>query len=115
MSPNEIISLLIVHVASALLLIGCTFYAFAGAPGTRKRILTWSGVASLLVLATGIRMWQGVYGFHGIWPIVKLVCWLGISAIAGLAYRKRDRVALLLVITLALAVTALVMVYVKPF
>jgi hypothetical protein len=115
MNPNEINSLLIVHVSSALLLVGITFYAFAGAPETRKKALIWSGIASLLVLATGIRMWQGLYDFHGGWPIVKLVCWLGISSIAGLAYRKRDRIPLLLAITVILAVTAIAMVYVKPF
>jgi hypothetical protein len=115
MNPNENISLHVLHVASAFLLVGCTFYAFAGPPETRKKILAWSGVFSLLAVATGLRLWQGLYGFHGGWAIVKLVCWLGLSAIAGMAYRKRDRVHLLLLVTVVLAVTAIAMVYVKPF
>jgi hypothetical protein len=69
----------------------------------------------LLVLLTGVRMWQGVYGFAGGWAVVKLVCWLGISAFGGLAYRRRAKAGLWMFLTLLLALIALVMVYVKPF
>jgi hypothetical protein len=115
MNPPELNTLHVVHVLSVLGLTGATFYAFAGAPESRKRVLMWSGLASLLVLLTGVRMWQAVYHFHGAWVIVKLVCWLGLSAISGIAYRRRGAIGLLILITLVLLATALAMVYVRPF
>jgi len=115
MNPSELNTLHIVHVLSVLGLTGATFYAFAGAPESRKRVLMWSGIASLLVLLTGVRMWQAEYQFHGGWVVVKLFCWLGLSAIGGIAYKRRGATGLLLLITLALLATALAMVYVRPF
>ena len=83
---------------------------------TRKKVLAIAGVATLLVLLTGIRLWMGLYGTAALgWPWVKLACWLGLSALAGLGYRRRERAGLLMLIALVLATTALAMVYVKPF
>jgi hypothetical protein len=116
MNPQELNTLHIVHVLAVLGLTGATFYAFAGAPESRKRVLMWSGIASLLVFLTGLRMWQGLYHFHaGWWIMVKFVCWLGLSAIGGIAYRRRGITGLLMFITLVLLATALAMVYVRPF
>jgi hypothetical protein len=115
MGPQEFNTLHIIHVLAVLGLTGATFYAFAGAPESRKRVLMWSGIASAIVLLTGLRMWQAVYDFHGGWVVVKLVCWLGLSAISGIAYRRRGATGLLILITLVLLATALAMVYVKPF
>jgi hypothetical protein len=115
MNPHEINLLHVVHVAAVVVLIAYTFLGFAGAPETRKRVLIMTGIASLLVLLTGIRMWQGMFGFGmAAWLIVKVVCWLGLSALTGVAYRKPDKVNALTVIVLALAVVALVMVYYRP-
>jgi hypothetical protein len=114
MNSHELQALLIVHVLSVLGLTGTTFYAFAGAPESRKRVMMWSGITSLLVLLTGVRLWQ-VLHIHAGWVVVKLVCWLGLSAIGGLAYRRRGAAGLLMFITVALLATALAMVYVQPF
>jgi hypothetical protein len=115
MGPTEINTLHVLHVASAILLVGWTFYAFAGPPESRRKVLALSGILSLVVLLTGLRLWQGVYGFHAGWPIVKLACWLGLSAIAGIAYRRRNSVPTLLWVTVALVTIAVVMAYTKPF
>ena len=116
MNVNELNVLHLIHVAAVLVMMAYTFFAFAGAPETRKRVLMITGVASLLVLVTGIRMWQGMFGFVTMgWIVVKIVCWLGLSALTGFAYRKRDKVNLLMVVALVLAIVALVMVYAKPF
>ena len=115
MNPNELNVLHILHVLSVIVLIATTFYACAGAPETRKKVLMWSGIASLLVLLTGIRLWQGVYHFSGKWAVVKLVCWLGLSAFAGVAYRKRQKAGLWIGLSLVLTILALAMVYLKPF
>jgi hypothetical protein len=116
MNPQELNSLHIVHVTSALGLIGATFYAFAGAPETRKKALMWGGIAALLILLTGLRLWQGLhFGLGGLWIYVKFICWLGLSTIGGIAYRRREKARLLAVIAILLAATAVAMAYVKPF
>jgi hypothetical protein len=105
----------ILHVSSILVLTGYTFYAFAAAPETRKRVLMISGIASLLALVAGFGLQAKLgYGFPG-WLIVKIVCWLGLSALAGFGYRRRGAAAALAVVALLFAFIAVVMVYTKPF
>ena len=114
MSLTEISALHVIHVGAILVLIGYTFFALAAPPETKKRVLIVTGCASLVVLLTGIRMWQGLYHFSGWWPVVKLICWLGLSALTGLAYRRRAQAGMFAWIAIVLAVVALVMVYFKP-
>lgn len=105
----------ILHVSSVLVLTAYTFYAFAAPLETRKRVLMIGGIASLLALVGGFGLQAKLnYGFPG-WIIVKLVCWLGISALAGVGYRRRGAVGTLALVTIALLIVAVVMVYVKPF
>src|SRR5438045_9172251 len=109
MNPHELNLLHVVHVAAIVMLIAYTFLGFAGAPETRKRVLIMTGIASLLVLLTGIRMWQGMYGFKMMgWTLVKAFCWLVLSGLTGVAYRKRDQVGTLSVVVFALAGVAVV-------
>ena len=116
MNPYESNLLHVLHVSGALVLMGQTFYAFAAPPETRRKVLIWAGVASLVMLLTGLRLWQTVYGFAPAgWLVVKMVCWLGLSALAGIAYRRRGLARVLAWVALILAVTAVAMVYVKPF
>ena len=116
MNPNELNALHVLHLTGVLVLIGYTFFAFAGPAETRPRVLMITGIASLLVLLTGVRMWQSLFSFHVFgWIIVKLVCWLGLSAISGVAYRKRHLTNPLMVVTLVLAITAVAMAFMKPF
>jgi hypothetical protein len=95
----------------------------------------WSGIASLVLLLTGLRLWGALYSFSvkdhvfdgivdgfklsrdfvGWWVVVKIVCWLGLSALAGIAYRRRAQAGLWLKLAVVLAATAVAMVYVKPF
>lgn len=116
MNPHELNFLHACHVIAVLTLTAFTFFAFAGTPDTRKRVMLITGVASLLILLTGIRLWQGVLKFAPAgWIFVKIACWLGLSALSGIAYRKRDKANLLMSIALILAVVAVAMVYVRPF
>ena len=115
MNIHELNALHLIHVAAVLVLIAYTFFAFAGPVETKKRVMMITGIATTLVLLTGIRMWQGLFSFGALgWIFVKLVCWLGLSALTAFAYRKRDKANLLMIVALVLAVTALAMVYVKP-
>ncbi|MBI5767258.1 MAG: hypothetical protein HZA93_05640 [Verrucomicrobia bacterium] len=116
MSPHELNALRTLHVTGVLVLIGYTFFAFAGASETRKRVLMITGVASLLVLLTGLRLWQGVLAFQVLgWVVIKLLCWLALSAVSGFAYRRRELTNTLMVVTLVLAITAVAMAFVRPF
>jgi hypothetical protein len=105
----------VLHVCSVLVMTAYTFYAFAAPPETRKRVLMISGIASLLALVGGFGLQAKLhYGFPG-WLIVKIVCWLGLSAMTGFAYRRRGAVGALQLVALALIIIAVVMVYTKPF
>ena len=114
-SPFELNLLHVLHVASLVVVIAYTFYAFAAAPETRKGVMIGTGIATLIALLTGIRVWQGMFNFALMgWIVVKILCWLGISGLTGMAYRRRDKAAVLMTVILLLAVVALVMVYWKP-
>lgn len=116
MNPVEYNVLHLLHVAGVLLLTGYTYYAFAAPADTRKRVMMITGIATLLVLLTGIRMWQSIYTFtFSGWIIVKILCWLGASALTGLAYRKREKAKGLMTLAGVLLVVAVAMVYLKPF
>lgn len=105
----------IIHVISLLALFGGTFYAFAAPAETKKKTLMVTGIASLLMLISGVGLLHKLgYGFPG-WAIVKLVCWLGLSALGGIGYRRRGCPCVLKAIALVLAAVAVVVVYTKPF
>ncbi len=112
MNPKEFAFLHIFHLVALLVLTGYTFFAFAGPADTRRRVLAITGIASLLVLLSGIRMWQGVFGFTAMgWIFGKLGCWLGLTAMSGLAFRKRESANTLMVVTLVLLIAAVSLVY----
>lgn len=105
----------ILHVSSVLVLTAYTFYAFAAPLESRKRVMMITGIASLLALVGGFGLQAKLgYGFPG-WLIVKLVCWFGLSGLAGFGYRRRGAAGTLALIAIALAIIAVVMVYAKPF
>lgn len=116
MSLPENQALHFLHVFGALLLVGYNFYAFAGpAAETRKKVMMVTGIASLLILLTGLRMWQALYGFGPfLWVIVKAVCWLALSGFAGVAYRRREKAGVFTGLTILFAALAVAMVYFQP-
>lgn len=104
----------ILHVISVLTLTGYTFYAFAAPAETRKRVMMITGIASLLALVSGFGLISKVYqNQFTAWMIVKIVCWLGLSALAGVGYRKREKAPVFMAVALALVVVAVVTVYTK--
>lgn len=105
----------VLHLSSIIVLLGYTFYAFAAPQETRKRVLMITGIAALLVVVSGFGMLHRLHLGFPHWAAVKLVCWLGISAMAGIAYRRRAQADLFMLIVFALAITAVAMVYVRPF
>src|SRR4051812_35236890 len=107
----------LLHLFSLFVLTAHTYMAFANpAPENRKRTLMITGIAGLLVLVSGFGLMARLYNNHlAGWMVVKLVCWLGLMALGGLAYRKAHLRGLLSFIGLTLILVALVMVYLKPF
>jgi hypothetical protein len=115
MSPFELNLLHVLHVASVVVLLAYTFYGFAAAPQCKKSVMIITGVATLLILLTGIRMWQGMFNFVFMgWIAVKIACWLALAGLAGIGFRKRDNAGVWMTVLLLIALIALVMVYWKP-
>jgi hypothetical protein len=105
----------VLHILSLLVLFGYTFFAFAAGAETKKRVMMITGIASLLALVAGFGLQAKLQiGWPG-WLFVKLVCWLGLSALAGFGYRKRGATGVLAVVAIVLAGIAIVMVYTRPF
>lgn len=102
----------ITHIASLIALTGGAFYAFAGSPESRKKVMIITGIASLVMLVSGFGMLARLHAnqFQP-WVIVKMVCWLALSGLAGIGYRKRAQAPLLMSIIALLVLTALYMVY----
>lgn len=116
MSPYENNALHFLHVVGLFVMAVYTFWAFAAPQESRKRVLMVTGIASLIVVLTGIRMWQGLFSFEMLgWIWVKLVCWFALSGLTGMAYRRREKAKALMTVTLSLVVVAVAMVYLKPF
>ncbi len=109
--------LLLLHLFSLLVLTAHTYMVFANPdPASKKGQMIITGVASLLMLlSAGALMGVHHYAWSSGWVIVKLVCWLGFSSLAGMAYRKTQMRGLLSLIGLLLLLVALVMVLFKPF
>ena len=113
-------SLHAIHLISLFGLVGSMFYAFGvNNSETRKQVLKWSGILSLVALLTGLGLLHVISGdgvsSHG-WLGVKIICWLAISAVPGVVYRfqgeRRKRIFIIGCLAVALAV---VMVSFKPF
>jgi len=106
----------ILHVTSVILLAGFTFQA-CGAPKPEQRrfYMSITGVFSLVALVAGFGAAAKLgYGFPG-WMVVKLVCWLGLSGLAGMAFRKPENGRMLSWVASLLVLVAVVVVYTKPF
>ncbi|NUP94521.1 MAG: hypothetical protein HUU28_00010 [Planctomycetaceae bacterium] len=107
----------VLHVAAAFVLVGMTFSAFANpAPERRGFVMMVGGIASLVMVIAGFGLHAklGIDGFPG-WLIVKVVAWLALSAVSGIAFRKPTMIGLLAVISMVAVVAAVYCVYFKPF
>jgi len=102
----------ILHVSSAVLLVAFTFQACAAPkPERRKFLMSVTGIMALIVLVAGFGLAaKRGYGFPS-WMIIKLVCWLGIAGLSGMAFRKPENGQKLTWIGALLAVVAVVTVY----
>lgn len=114
----------ILHVSSVLLLAGVTFAIFGGAPLSRKKLLmALSGILSVLALFAGFGLASHKGGVvqqpnPAHWPLwiwIKVFVWLWLSALGGIAFKKRDQTKAPLIITIIVVIVAIATVYTKPF
>lgn len=107
----------LLHILSLIVLTAHTFMAFANpAPENRKRTMMITGIAALLLLGSGFGMLAITkIPFATGWVLVKLFCLIGLSALAGVAYRKPELRGALSLTALSLIAIAAVMVLFKPF
>ena len=104
----------LLHLFSLFVLTAHTFMAFGNPdPANRKQTMMITGIATLLVLVSGFGLLAKLHAnqFSG-WVIVKLVCWLGLSALAGIVYRRPQLRGILAAVALSLILVALFMVYI---
>ena len=95
-----------------VLLTAVVFQGFANPdPGNRKRTLALSGVLALTMLVGGFGLVAVMKVGFAWWVIVKLVCWLGLSSIGGIAFRKPQLIPRLSAIATALVLIAIATVY----
>lgn len=105
----------LLHSFSLFVLTAHTFLAFGNPdPANKKRTMMITGIASLLVLVSGFGLMAKLHPteYGALWFIVKLFCWLGLSALSGVVYRRPHLRGKLASVALSLIVVALFMVYV---
>lgn len=106
----------ILHVGSLFVLAAFTFYALAKpVPETRKMVMIVTGIMSLIALLTGFGMLGVMKLGFPLWSIIKLVCWLGLAGVAGIAYRKPEKTGLLCTVAIVLILIAVSTVYLHPY
>lgn len=102
----------VLHVASMVLLTAFLFQAFANPdPKNRKKTMMATGIFATLMLIGGFGLVAIMKVGFPAWVIIKLVCWLGLVSISGMAYRKPERIPLLTVVAIALILIAITTVY----
>ena len=106
----------IVHIFSVIVLTGIVFSALAAPrPENRRVFLMWSGIFALVAFVSGFGLTGlGRVGFPG-WVIIKLACWLSLSVLTGLAFRRPEQGRRLTTITVLAVLIAVGMVVMKPF
>jgi len=105
------------HVTGVMLLLGFTFKAFAAPqPEHKSKTMMMTGIFSLVVLIAGFGLLAKLgHSFASGWVIVKLVAWLGIAGLSGMAYRKPEKAGTYSLIAIVLVAAAVYAVYFKPF
>ena len=104
------------HVFSILLLTGFTFAIAANPQKHKKKIMAiLTGILSVVALVAGAGLMSKLHGndWGQGWVIVKILAWLFVSALGGMAYKKsKSFVQTGLIIAVGIAVF---MVYFRPF
>lgn len=110
----------ILHVAGILFLTGAIFAVFGGASDARRKfIMMAAGILSLVALVGGFGLASKKLAMPNpmdwpVWLWVKVLCWFWLSAIAGIAFRRREQTPRWIAMTALVLLVALVMAFLKP-
>lgn len=110
----------ILHVVSVVFLVATIFAIFAGAPESKRKMLSiLVGILTLVALVGGFGLASAVHGMPNpanwpMWLWGKTACWLGIAAIGGMAFKRRSKPAVFVGLVTVLAVLAVILVYTRP-
>jgi len=100
------------HVVSMVLLTAFIFQSFANPdPKNKKRTGMITGILALTMLIAGFGMVSTMKVGFPVWVIIKLLCWVGLVSISGMAYRKPERIPALTAAAIGLVLIAVVTVY----
>lgn len=106
----------VLHLISVFLLVGILFWALSDpSQEKRKSALKWSGITSLLTLVAGFGLLAKLGTGFPIWVTIKLICWLFLTGLVGMAYRMPEKRSLLLGAGIFFVSLAVLMVSLKPF
>jgi len=105
----------VLHVVAAFLLFGWTLQACAAPrPENKRRMAMLTGIASLVMLVGGFGLQAKLDTGFPLWFNVKLGCWLVLSVLAVLVFRKPAMAKALSLLALLVMGIAVLMVYLKP-
>lgn len=105
----------VLHVVAAFALVGFTFAAFAApVPTNRIKIMVLSGIATLAMVVAGFGLMAKLSYTFTPWLIAKIVCWLILSALSGIAFRRPALAPFLSGFALLVIGVAVYCVYYKP-
>ncbi len=105
----------LLHVVSGFLLTAVTFQAFAApTPERRRGTQIVAGIMSLLMLTGGFGLLARLDYSFAPWVYLKIGCWIALSAMAGLAFRRPQLAGRLTFLTALIIITAVWSVYYKP-
>jgi hypothetical protein len=106
----------LLHVFSVIFLTGLTFFSFASPRPEQKRLMMiMTGILGLVILVSAFGMISVIYENHFTgWMIVKIGCWLGLTALGGIVYRRPEKAPAFLGLATLLVLVAVFMVYFRP-
>jgi hypothetical protein len=106
----------VLHVGSLLLWSGVIFRAIADPrPENKRGAMIRGGVASLVALVAGFGLLAKLeYGFPN-WILAKIGCWVGLTILVSLAYRKGKGSHVYAWLASVLLAGAVYLVYYRPF
>ncbi len=110
----------ILHVLSAILLVGFVISACSDPrPERKKMAMIITGVLSLLVLVGGFGLAMKIHGIYNPlkftgWMVGKVVVWILLSGVTGMAFRRSTLAGVFMLVAIALTGVAVYLVYARP-
>lgn len=104
----------ILHVVSMILLVAYVFQAFANPdPKQRRRTMMITGILAAIMAIGGFGLISVMKVGFPLWIVIKILCWLGLASIGGMASRMPDKIPALTWATILMVVIAVTSVYFK--